>query len=161
MQMSFTKRLRISWQTLWQQSLGLFSRRKRVPHRLKLRLEPLEQRHLLATFVVDNTIDVHLNGQLNIREAITGATATVEDDVIELAPNSVHQLNSQLTIDVNSATNGNLTIQPSSGTATIDAGQHGRVVQILNGQVALKGLTIQNGLLDQVVFDPPNSMSGA
>ncbi len=159
--MSLAKRKRASWRTIWDRYLGVLLCRKRHASRLKLRFEPLEQRHLLATFVVGNTTDVHLTGQLNIREAIAAATATVEDDVIELAPSSVHQLNSQLTINVNSATNGKLIIKPSSGTATIDAGQNGRVVQIVNGTIQFDKVVFRNGALTTSDSSSVHAMDGA
>ncbi len=67
---------------------------------MKLRFEPLEQRQLLATFVVDNTTDVHLNGELNIREAIAVTTTSPENDVIQVASDSQHVLDNQIVTDL-------------------------------------------------------------
>src|SRR4051794_40159255 len=53
----------------------------------RLRPEPLEDRLTPATFVVDHLDDNHVDGQLNLRDAVELANADDTPDVIAFAPN--------------------------------------------------------------------------
>src|SRR5262245_4419002 len=61
---------------------------KRTPPRFRPRLERLESREVLATFLVTTVADVvnPSDGKVSLREAVSRANATAEADTIVLQP---------------------------------------------------------------------------
>ncbi len=88
----------------------------------QFRIERLEDRHMLATYVVDSKLDVidPNDGVLTLREALTAANASPdEDDVIRFAESSYGSIlltNGFLWIEDEVAING-----PGADLITIDA----------------------------------------
>jgi hypothetical protein len=120
------------------------SRRLHQPRqRTRLFLEPLEDRRLLATIVVNNATDSAVTGETNVRQAITqaasGDTITFSATVFK-TPQTIVLGGTQLEI------NKNLTIDGPTAGVTINGGNSSRVFQIDSGVTAtVSGLTITDG----------------
>jgi predicted outer membrane repeat protein len=123
----------------------------------RLRLEPLEDRSVPATFKVTTTLDVvnPTDGKRSLREAITKSDVTAGADVI-VVPAGVYKIsiigageNANLTGDFD--VTGIVTIQGAGAGLTIIDGQRlDRVFDVAGTdpssiQVVLQGLTIRNG----------------
>src|SRR5262245_41997422 len=144
---------------MWLGSLFEFRkpRSRRMPARpYRLRLEPLDDRIVPATFVVNSPLDDPTpGGRLSLREAITRANTTVGGETIVL-PAGVFKI----TIP-GAGEDGNLsgdfditdevTIRGAgAGLTFIDGQQRDRVFDILGTgpgsfPVTLQGLTVRNG----------------
>ncbi len=111
--------------------------------RTRLFLEPLEDRRLLATIVVNNATDSPVTGQTNLRQAITqaasGDTITFSATVFKTLQ-TITLGGTQLEIDEN------LTIDGPSAGVTISGGNSTRVLQIDSGvTTTISSLTITAG----------------
>ncbi|HEX2476111.1 MAG TPA: right-handed parallel beta-helix repeat-containing protein, partial [Lacipirellulaceae bacterium] len=134
-------------------------RGKQPPHRRRLRFEPLEHRHLLASLTVNSLSDIKLagDGLVTLREAIIAAnTNTATDlgqtgsgaDTIEFAPGlagTISLLFGEMQITESLTING-----PGRDLVTIDAQQNSRIFNILVGfpvgvSHAIRGLTLTRG----------------
>jgi hypothetical protein len=112
--------------------------------------EPMESRTLLS-ILVDTFDDVVADdGLTSLREAITQAAATPGADAIDLPTGSYALSLGELGIDDADP----VTIEPVSGTATIDAQGASRVFSIAAGSdLTLRGLVITGGMVSGVDLD--------
>ncbi|NUQ65406.1 MAG: hypothetical protein HUU20_23305 [Pirellulales bacterium] len=127
--------------------------RRSVSATRRLRLEPLEDRHLLAVIAPSVFGDT---GPGSLREAILRANADASPDVIELRPGTYTLSIANTAGQENLAAQGDLDItQPVTirgmgavpGATVIDARGIDRVFQVFEGAtVVFENLTIQGGL---------------
>ncbi len=133
---------------------------KRPGVRTSPRLEPLEVRALLSTFVVDTTRDTaavnirtgkDATGHISLRSAIMAADASGGSNTIKLR-NGTYTLTIAGANEDASATGdlditGNITITGSGSRGTIiDGNNLDRVIEVLSGKVNISGLTIRHGI---------------
>ena len=147
------------------------TRRRRYRDRFsrRLRLEPLEDRCLLAAYTVDSLADVYyaaaaeypVDGHLTLREAIEAANrnttvgdatpgSATETDTIAFAeslyatgPITITLAGQQLTLVDNVHIQG-----PGADVLSIDAGRQSRVIEVASdAAAALSDLTITGGLV--------------
>jgi hypothetical protein len=143
------------------------SRRRRAA----LRAELLESRVVLATFVVNTTVDTvdaivgdglaqDANGNTSLRAAIMEANFTTEADTIQL-PAGVHQISlaeplGEFRVISTSNFGGDFDIETpiriegvSAATSIIDANQIDRLFDVVStGSLELSQVTLRNGLSD-------------
>ena len=139
------------------------ARNSRTTHRVRPRIDGLEDRFLLATFKVNTTLDtvaVNLKtgqdatGRISLRSAIQAANAKPNADTI-VVPAGTYQLTLTGANEDNDATgdldiNSNVTIKGKGSSSTIvDANNIDRAFQILSGKVQISGLTIEHGRADK------------
>ncbi len=146
---------------------GFRSSRRRPEKRRQPRIEPLEDRRLLATF---NPSPSAADGGANsLRAAIIAANANGQDNTINLQAGTY-----QLTLangagpedaaatgdlDLTSAGHTITIIGQGAGSTIVDGGGLDRVFQIMEGVTAnISNLTIQNGLA-QGLFDSTDQSS--
>ena len=146
------RRFPSSWSTTLTQ-LG-FRRKRNARHQhgeraRRPRFEPLEERRMLATFMVNSTADtVATDTELTLREAITAANSDTTPDVITFDP---LVFDSQETITL---TGGQLTISedltiegPGSDLLSVSGNDASRVFSISDGvEATILDVTITEGL---------------
>jgi fibronectin-binding autotransporter adhesin len=138
----------------------LRSARKLRLHRSRPAFEMLERRVTPSTFRVNTLLDtvaVNLktgkdaSGHISLRSAIQAADASPNADTI-MVPQGTITLTIAGPGEDNAATGdldirGKLTIKgKGAGVTIVDGNNLDRVFQVLNGTVAISGLTIQHGL---------------
>jgi predicted outer membrane repeat protein len=116
-------------------------------HFRRLRMEPLEDRRMLATFTVTNLLDgaVTAAGQLpgSLRQAIFDANAIAGADEI-VFENTTGTIN--LSAGEYVITQGLTITGPGKDLLTIDAQQQSRIMRIENtGNLIVSGITFENG----------------
>ena len=125
----------------------------------KLMTEALEERQLLAVDMLmtaaagaANVIQIS-SAELSVdavKQAIAQASATPEDDVIQIDSGSLQFASEadEFVINVNSSTKGSITIVAADKGLTIDANSLARAFSIKSGDVTLKNVTLVNGVAD-------------
>ena len=128
-------------------------------------MELLEDRRVLAIFVVDTTIDTvdvnlgdgvaaDIDGMTSLRAAVMEANALTGDDTINL-PDGTYVLTLASVVPLDSTdldvtdTTGNLTIAGAAAATTIiDGNQSDRVIHVLSvASLALSDVTLTRGLI--------------
>jgi CSLREA domain-containing protein len=115
----------------------------------RLRFEFLEDRRLLATFMVNTLSDDNAdNPDLSLREAIILANATPGDDTINFSVSGTIALTNAQPLP---SLSSNITINgPGKDQLTLDAGNRYRVFFVSPGStVTISGLTISHGEADK------------
>jgi uncharacterized protein YjbI with pentapeptide repeats len=111
------------------------------PLHRRLQFEPLEDRRLLAAFMVGNLNDA---GAGSLRQAILDANGMAGADTIEFesVAGTIALTSGEIEITEAVAIDG-----PGDDVLTIDAGENSRILNItgLTGDVALTGLTLTGG----------------
>lgn len=118
--------------------------------RRRLRLESLEPRRVLATFLVTTASDVvdPNDGVNSLREAIEQANSTAGADTIFFdATTFAGPTEIDLALGQLRATDPVEIIGPGKGLLTIDAGGASRVIEFVsyNGDLTLRGMTLTGG----------------
>jgi uncharacterized membrane protein len=97
--------------------------RRRLSRRLRLFLEPLEDRIMPATLVVNNPTDAHVGNELSLREAIaqanTDATAGTSDTIVFESSLGSHTIALQSQLELSGAGAGVITVDGSSPSTPI------------------------------------------
>ena len=147
----------LSKSTAWLQRLFLQNNANSSPTKLNaslrglLSFEPLEDRAMLATFVVDTANDVvaPTDGLLSLREAIVMANTTAGADEITFDA-SLAGLPINLTLGEFEITDGLSIIGLGADQTTIDAGGNSRIFNITadSGDFLFQGMTLTGGFAD-------------
>ena len=116
--------------------------------KLRLTLESLESRRVLATFQVTSALDTinSSDGAITLREAISSANSTFGSDTITFASAingmSINRDLLQGELEITDS----VTIAGNGETNTIvNAGNRGRVFNVTSGNVTFSGMTISGG----------------
>ena len=126
---------------------GTINDRKR--RRIRPTLMALEDRRLLATFVVNNPTDTTILGETDLRQAITSANSTpgantiTFDSTIFASAQTIALTGAQLTL---SNTTGTQTITVPTAGVTVSGDGLSRVFQVdANVTASISGMTITGG----------------
>ena len=129
----------------------------------RLLTEALEERQLLAVDAFGASAALATSATANnvfitsadysidaIKSAIQAATATPEDDVIQIPAGSLSfsSASDTINVDYDAEAFGKITIAAVGGDVTIDAGGFGRVFTIKNGDLTLESINITGGNAD-------------
>ena len=129
----------------------------------RLFLEALEDRRLLATYVVDSLFDSDADTSTTLREAVQLANQNPDSDVIRFAKDLLTTSGQRATIELDDGpivvSNSVVIYGPGSELLAVDGNDNGAVFFVQSGNVTITGLEITGGSESGVVNFPGSDLT--